>query len=162
MAYHARHGLDIITNAMQTTHASISSPDAARRFTTTLKDSGYSSTSARRLVFHKLAEGPIAHAELASALSRTIDRATAYRALDLFERLGIINRVHHGTTPRVELSEVFLPHHHHATCQRCGKVVDLSSSELETAISAMAKRQNFLAVEHSVELIGYCSDCHGR
>lgn len=140
----------------------ISPPDAKRRFQATLKSSGHSSTSARRLVFDKLAEGPIAHAELASELSRIIDRATTYRALDLFERLGIINRVHHRTTPRVELSEVFLPHHHHATCQRCGRVVDLADTGLETALSAMARKHDFLAVEHSVELTGYCSDCQKR
>ncbi len=146
---------------MQPTKAAFTSaPDARQRFNATLKSSGFSTTSARSLVFDKLIEGPVAHADLASMLSRRIDRATSYRALDLFERLGIINRVHHGTTPKVELSEVFLPHHHHATCQRCGKVVDVSNRPLETAISMMAKNHNFLAVEHSVELTGYCVDCH--
>lgn len=140
----------------------ITESDARARFRSTLKKSGFSSTNARKLVFEKLTEGPVAHSELASTLSRQIDRATTYRTLELFERLGIVNRIQQGMASRLELSEIFLPHHHHATCQQCGKVIDIVSPEIEAAISAVAHRYDFLAVDHSVELSGYCHECQSK
>lgn len=130
------------------------------RLKETLKKSGYSLTEPRRIVFDALVNGPISHARLADSVNERMDRATVYRTLDLYERLGIVNRIWHGFKSHVELSEIFLPHHHHAVCQRCGRAADIVSSQLEQLLAHIAKEHGFLAVEHSVEMSGYCSDCH--
>ncbi len=134
--------------------------NATSRLKSILKDSGYSLTSPRQLVFNELQQGPITHTRLANAVIATVDRATVYRTLDLFERLGVVNRIWHGQKNQVELSEIFLPHHHHAVCQRCGTTVDIISTELEQLLARLARANEFLAVEHSVEINGYCSSCH--
>lgn len=130
------------------------------RLKKTLKKSGYSVTAPRQIVFDNLLDGPISRARLADMISETMDRATVYRTLDLFEKIGIVNRIWHNFESRVELSEIFVPHHHHAVCQRCGKASDIVSSELEQELTRIAKKHNFLAVEHRLELSGYCENCH--
>jgi len=129
------------------------------RLRQTLKQAGSSSTKSRVVIFSSLQQGPLSMARLVDNVRNQTDRATVYRTVDLFEKLGIINRIWYGPEPLVELSEIFTPHHHHALCQNCGKVVDFAGSELEAALSAIAKTNQFLALSHSIELSGYCSDC---
>jgi Fur family transcriptional regulator, ferric uptake regulator len=128
---------------------------------TTLKQAKASATQSRLAVFHNLVEnGPMSVGALATQMRRDVDRATVYRTIELFERLGIVNRIWHGFKHQVELSEIFTPHHHHALCQQCGKTIDIASPELESALTGLAKKHQFLSLNHSVELTGYCSDCH--
>ncbi len=127
---------------------------------TTLKEAHFSATRSRLLVFTNLANtGPKSVGALAEALQKDIDRATVYRTIELFERLGIVNRIWQGFKHQVELSEIFTPHHHHALCQNCGRTIDIASPELEAALTTLAKKHRFLALNHSVELNGYCPNC---
>lgn len=133
------------------------------RFKQTLKGSGNSYTTTRRVVFEQLAgSGPITTAQLAKACAPAIDRATTYRTIELFEQLGIVNRIWHGFKSQVELSEIFTPHHHHAVCQNCATSIDIVNPELEKLLSSIARQQQFLAVSHSIELTGYCEKCQNR
>lgn len=125
-----------------------------------LKQAGSSATKSRLLLFSELQkQGPISIARLAELAKSHSDRATVYRTVELFEKLGIVNRIWQGETNHLELSEIFVPHHHHAVCQNCGQVIDLTSTELESTLSALAKRHKFLALSHAVEVSGYCSRC---
>ncbi len=126
----------------------------------TLKETRNSATQSRLTVFSHLAEhGPMNVGILATQLQENVDRATVYRTIELYEKLGIVNRIWHGFKHQVELSEIFTPHHHHAQCQQCGKTLDIASPELEAALAALAKKHSFLTLNHSVELNGYCHDC---
>lgn len=126
----------------------------------TLKESGASATKARVTIFVSLLNfGPLSVGNLARKVQAELDRATVYRTVELFERLGIVNRIWHGFKNQIELSEIFTPHHHHALCQNCGKTVDITSSELESILAGLGKKHQFLTLSHSVELLGYCVDC---
>ena len=126
----------------------------------TLKEARSSATQGRLAVFNHLAKGgPMSVGTLAGRLQKDVDRATVYRTVELYEKLGIVNRIWHGFKHQVELSEIFTPHHHHALCQQCGKTIDITSPELEAALTSLAKRHQFLTLNHSVELTGYCKDC---
>ncbi len=131
-----------------------------RRLHQALRKSGYSVTIARRMAFSELLKGPLTVARLAGRLSPAIDRATTYRTVGVFEKVGIVNRVVFGQVPKIELSEIFLPHHHHAVCARCGIAVDIASTRLERLLSEIARQYHFLSIEHSVELRGLCGACH--
>ncbi len=126
----------------------------------TLQSSRLSITKPREAIFNELAKGPITVSALANNLKNSIDRATVYRTAELFERLGIINRSWHGFEHKIELSEIFVPHHHHAVCQNCSATIKIASPELESILNKIAKNNNFITVNHSVELIGYCQKCH--
>lgn len=136
-------------------------PDAVlTKLKQTLKQSGSSATKSRVAIFDSIRQhGPVGTGVLIKDVGKIADRATVYRALELFEKLGIINRIWYGPEPLVELSEVFTPHHHHALCQNCGRAIDIVSSELESVLSALAKKSHFLALGHTVELTGYCERC---
>lgn len=132
----------------------------AHKLVSTLRASRVSATKSRLHVFNKLAQrGPQSVGTLARTCEPEVDRATVYRTIELFEKLGIVNRIWHGFKHQIELSEIFTPHHHHAVCQNCGHTVDITSPELESTLAQLAKTHGFLAVSHSVELIGYCQNC---
>lgn len=133
------------------------------RFKEVLKSSGNSLTAPRQTIFTLLTqEGPLTTAQIAHKCAPDVDRATAYRTIELFERLGIVNRIWHGFKSSIELSEIFTPHHHHATCEHCGTHIDIASPELERILAQTAKQHNFLAVSHMLELTGYCQACQVR
>lgn len=130
------------------------------RFKEVLKDSGNSYTLPRQTVFEQLVrEGPTTSTQLAKACAPTIDRATTYRTIMLFERLGVVNRIWHGFKSQIELSEIFTPHHHHASCQHCGASIDIVDPELKKMLNRVAREHNFLALGHVIELTGYCEKC---
>ncbi|MGD8373672.1 MAG: Fur family transcriptional regulator [Candidatus Woesebacteria bacterium] len=132
-----------------------------QRFKQTLKESNQSFTKPRLIIFeHLIKSGPVTTARLAELCSPDIDRATVYRTVELFESLGIVNRIWHGFKSRIELSEIFTPHHHYAVCQHCGKSIEIISPELEKIITSLAKQNDFLALSHVIEISGYCKDCH--
>lgn len=130
------------------------------KFNQTLKAANFSLTKARAAVFTRLQNsGPLSVGDLSRQLKTSFDRATVYRSIDLFEKLGIVNKIWHGFKHQIELSEIFTPHHHHAVCQNCAKTIDISSSELESILANLGKKHRFLTVNHSVELLGYCDNC---
>lgn len=98
--------------------------------------------------------------DLGIQLNGTIDRASLYRTIGLFEKLGIVHRIYMGWKYKVELSDIFAHHHHHITCTQCGKIVALKEVEqLERMLAALAKRYNFEAQSHQLEIQGLCEQC---
>lgn len=129
--------------------------------TDTLKSAGYSLTKPRLAVFTALQAGkPRSMRELILDLSSVIDRASIYRTIELFEKLGIVVRVQSGWKYKIELSDAFLPHHHHLTCLNCGRVVSYEEpDELENLISKIASQHGFVPKDHSMEISGLCPQC---
>lgn len=88
------------------------------------------------------------------------DQATAYRNIELFERLGIINRMHLGQNTRLEMSDVFQHHHHHLSCTNCGKVFVLKDHKsIEREIQRIGKGTMFKITDHQLEIRGLCKEC---
>lgn len=127
----------------------------------TLRSGGYSLTNTRRQVFAALADSDALNMnQLVRKLERKMNRASVYRTVDLFEKLGIINRLQIGWKYKLELSESFAGHHHHATCLRCGRVIAFEESrELENDIHNLAEQLGFRLSSHNLELRGICVAC---
>lgn len=101
--------------------------------------------------------------ELGKRLEGHIDRASLYRTITLFEKLGIVHRIYIGWKYKVELSDVFLHHHHHISCVTCGRIVALKEeSQIEALLSQLARRYDFEAQGHQLEIQGICSDCRAN
>jgi Fur family transcriptional regulator, ferric uptake regulator len=128
---------------------------------TVLRTNGYSSTKTRQQVFNALADSDtLTMSQLTRKLQHKMDRASVYRTVELFEKLGIVNRLQIGWKYKLELSEAFAGHHHHATCMQCGKVVAFEENpELESDIHALADGLGFKLTSHSLELRGLCPTC---
>jgi Fur family ferric uptake transcriptional regulator len=128
---------------------------------TVLKKHDYSVTKPRQEVFNALVDsGPLSMAQLTNKVRARIDRASVYRTVELFEKLGIVNRLQIGWKYKLELSDLFTDHHHHATCLQCGAVIALEEDErLEAGIHELAQNAGFTLSSHSLEIRGLCQNC---
>ncbi|HUD10669.1 MAG TPA: transcriptional repressor [Candidatus Saccharimonadales bacterium] len=126
-----------------------------------LHSSGYSLTTARRAVFTALrGNDPQTMRELVIRCP-DIDRASVYRTVALFENFGIVQRLQIGWKYKLELSDQYAPHHHHASCQNCSKIIALpEDTVLEKRLLELAKAHNFQPQDHQLEIRGLCASCH--
>jgi len=127
----------------------------------TLKANGYSVTKSRKAVFMTLLDKePQSISEVTKAVGDTIDRASIYRTLELFESLSIVERLPIGWKHKFELSDAFAAHHHHATCIHCGKIVPFEESDtIKLELKKQAEAIGFIETNHQLEVRGVCSAC---
>jgi len=124
-----------------------------------LKQQHQSITKARVAVFDALlGQEPMSMHTLVSRVG-DIDRASVYRAVDLFERLGIVQRLNTGWKYKIELTDTFTEHHHHLTCTNCGKTVPLNEANLESFVDELASKHGFTVSAHQIEIQGLCPVC---
>ena len=65
---------------------------------------------------------------------RAVGLASVYRAVDVLARLGLVRRVDVDGTACYEPADPSGEHHHHAICDRCGRLDAFEDDELETLI----------------------------
>ena|SRR5882757_6382807 len=130
----------------------------------TLKKNSFSLTAARRTVFLALqGHEPQSMHDLVVRCGNGVDRASIYRTIALFERLGIVQRLQMGWKYKLELTGGFVHHHHHLSCVQCGKVIPLpEDANLEKRLLQLAGSQNFEAQNHQLEIRGLCVDCRSK
>lgn len=131
-----------------------------------LKKNNLSITYARKIVFDQLLQGnAYSMKELCLTLKNKIDRASIYRTVSLFEKIGISRRINIGWKYKIELSDTFRPHHHHLQCTDCSKLIDIHEIELqkvEATLKNIANQHNFKLKNHQLELQGLCSTCQSH
>lgn len=129
-------------------------------FRAILKEQGYSVTTARLRVFDALmGQEPLSMHDLVTRTGGDIDRASVYRTIDLFERLGIVQRLNTGWKYKIELTDKFTSHHHHLTCVNCEKTVAMNEQLLEQVIEQIAREHGFTPTAHQIEMQGLCERC---
>lgn len=132
----------------------------AEDFKSGLKNAGLKYTPQRGLILGALfAKGSLTNAEIAMAVEGRVDRATVYRTLAVFEDLKLIKRIWTGWKSKVELSDAFVAHHHHASCRVCGQILRIESESLEKALRLIADQLSLTMEDHTVELRGLCQNC---
>jgi Fur family transcriptional regulator, ferric uptake regulator len=89
-----------------------------------------------------------------------IGRATVYRALEVLEQIGILNRVHLGSCHAFTVCDE--GHHHHLLCSSCNAVVPIDASRIESEIRELAQQLRFQVDTHMLEFAGRCADCLAR
>ena len=129
-----------------------------------LKKNGSSLTKPRKAVFDLLLnQKPQSMQVLTGRAKDKVDRATVYRTMQLFEKLGIVHRLNIGWKYKYELSDVFQGHHHHFHCTNCGTTFSLEpNSMLETMIDTVAAKSEFAPRGHQLEIYGLCADCKSK
>jgi Fur family ferric uptake transcriptional regulator len=130
-----------------------------------LGESGYRRGGARTAVVEALArhDCAVSALELEEELRRRkihVGRASIYRALDVLEELGLVQRFEVerriASYERVNLNG---HHHHHAICRRCGRMEPFEDRGLERAIEQVSDLVPFEIAEHDVVLRGLCERC---
>lgn len=133
------------------------------RFKNLLKQRGHFVTKPRLRLFAILQKRPaLTMQQLIPQLSQH-DQVTVYRNIDLFEELGIVNRLRLGWQTKIELSDLFRHHHHHFTCNHCNKIFDLpDDSTIEKQIAQLGNDKNFQITDHQLEIRGLCQNCQKK
>lgn len=134
-----------------------------RRFRQLLKQNGHFITKPRLRLFVILQKRPALTMQQLIPLLTQHDQVTVYRNIDLFEELGIVNRLRLGWQTKIELSDKFMHHHHHFTCTSCGEVYDLPDDPtFEKHIIDLGRNQNFNVTDHQLEIRGLCTNCQNK
>lgn len=127
-----------------------------------LKKTGYKLTAPRKEVLRTLSHHvPQSAQEVSTILKQkgfNIDLVTVYRTLELFQTIGIANKIQfEDKTARYELVSD-KNHHHHLVCVKCQRIAKFKADE--TALfNKIHKSTNFQAMRHSLEFFGLCGRC---
>jgi Fur family ferric uptake transcriptional regulator len=101
--------------------------------------------------------------ELHAAVKKVNPRvgyATVYRTLKLLKECGLAEERHFDDgQARYEPTEAAEQHHDHIICERCGKIVEFNSEELEKHQERIARFLGFVVSRHRMELYGVCAEC---
>ena len=91
----------------------------------------------------------------------TIAFSTIFRIVQKLEQDKKIIRVDwRERGSKYELAD--LPHHHHLTCMKCGKVLDINDSHWFFNLKKLELETGFKVEHHHVEIEGICSLCQQR
>lgn len=125
-----------------------------------LKKHHVSLTKPRKHIYEVLGRSePLTMQELIAALPQ-IDKTTVYRTIELFETLGIVQRLQIGWKYKLELSNAYQDHHHHITCVSCGQTVALPENDvIEEQLLTLARQAGFTPQDHQLEVRGLCPAC---
>ncbi|HSD23505.1 MAG TPA: transcriptional repressor [Solirubrobacterales bacterium] len=88
--------------------------------------------------------------------------ASVYRALYLLHDMGLVQRVEFGD--RGARFEPVVPggeHHHHAVCDRCGRVTPFEDARLEKQLEQLAGNLKHSMSGHDLVIHGECRRCAG-
>ncbi|MFL5870883.1 MAG: Fur family transcriptional regulator [Solirubrobacterales bacterium] len=94
------------------------------------------------------------------AQGKRVGVASVYRALDLLHGHGLVQRVEVGEGgARFEAVVPGGEHHHHAVCERCGRLTPFEDAGLERAIGRLSDRLGHRVDAHDVLIRGECAGC---
>ncbi len=133
-----------------------------------LSQAGYRASAPRSAVVGALSElgCSVTAKEIADLLEeqgQSVGLASIYRALDLLDRMRLVNRFEVGEgVARYEPAHPGGEHHHHLVCQTCGNVSAFEDPGLERAIEKLSRRVDYAIDAHDVTLRGECPACHAR
>lgn len=132
-----------------------------------LKEKGCKLTLQRRSVLDVLIEHCNEHLSTEEIYGRVKEKypeiglATVYRTVQLFEDMGIIDRLNFDDgCSRFELaSEDTVHHHHHLICETCNKVYEVENDLLDEIEKEIESKYHFRIHDHNVMFYGKCKEC---
>lgn len=132
----------------------------------TLRDAGLRHSQVRDIVVEEFFAAAH-HVSVEALLGRVRKRApetglsTVYRTLKLLVEHGFAaERDFGGAHTLFEPADT--PHHDHAVCVGCGRVIEFEDEALETIQSRVASRLGFEVTAHRLELYGRCPTCRAK
>ena len=137
--------------------------DTLTTFETAFEAAGHRLTRPRRALAELIEarKGAFSAADLvADARDRRlgIGRATIFRAIELLEEIGALERIDLPTG-----EHAYVPcgptHHHHVVCRRCSRSVEIGDLGLGALAREIARKTGYQIDEHRFELFGLCPDC---
>ena len=139
----------------------------ATSFKEKLKEKGCKLTLQRRSVLDVLIEHGSEHLSTEEIYGEVkkkypeIGLATVYRTVQLFEEMGIVDRLNFDDgCSRFELaSEDSVHHHHHLICEKCNRVYEVEDDLLSEIEAEIERVYQFKIHDHNVMFYGVCKEC---
>lgn len=130
------------------------------KFLADMKRFGLRVTHVRQEIFSvlKAADSPLSMQEIVRN-THGAHFVSVYRSVGALHKAGIIKQVPRGFTNMFELSDTYTPHHHHATCEQCGKSTSIHHSQLEDLMDSLTRKAGLQPTIHTFELLGICRHC---
>jgi Fur family transcriptional regulator, ferric uptake regulator len=129
----------------------------------TLREHGFRATTPRRVVWDALVRsaGHVTAEELTALVGEDVDQASVYRALALFEELGLARTSRLGDGDAARWEPAHPDEHFHLVCTECGEI-DHHVGSLVSQITEHLDEGHGFEVER-VELVvnGRCRRCRG-
>ncbi|MGH4141061.1 Fur family transcriptional regulator [Clostridium sp.] len=132
-----------------------------------LKNHGYEFTSQKQLILRTILDYKT-HLNAKEIYERIKDKniglATVYRALKVFNELGIVKEININGISYYEM-KIFSgkPLHIHFKCCKCGSIIDLDSQSLNLDYlklnKKMEKEKNLEIYDSNIIFVGICSEC---
>jgi Fur family ferric uptake transcriptional regulator len=137
----------------------------SERFTQFLVGQGKRLTPQRRLIVEQVfshhdhfdADELLEHLQPLLA-ARKVSRPTVYRTLRELVEAGMLRKMTLGARGVYE-HEYGYPSHDHLFCQRCNRLIEFHSAELERIRDAVAKEHHFEVSGHRMFVTGLCAAC---
>jgi len=129
-----------------------------------LEDAGYRLTGPRRALADLIVDRGGATFTAADLVADVrlrglgIGRATVFRAIDVLEAVGAIERLDLQNGEHAYVACV-PTHHHHVVCSRCARASEIGDLGLGAVAREVARRTGYRVDEHRLELFGLCPDC---
>jgi len=86
-----------------------------------------------------------------------IGLATVYRSMKVICDAGLAIEIDFGDGAK--RFEHKYHHHHHLVCLQCGRIIEITSSELEQIQRQLAKKHNFTIARDTMKIFGICKRC---
>ena len=139
----------------------------ATSFKEKLKAKGCKLTLQRRSVLDVLIEHATEHLSTEEIYGEVkkkypeIGLATVYRTVQLFEEMGIVDRLNFDDgCSRFELaSEDSVHHHHHLICEVCNRVFEVENDLLSEIEAEIERVYQFKIHDHNLMFYGQCKEC---
>lgn len=118
-------------------------------------------TRNRQEIFRILvtADRPLLIQEIIAANTGPTHFTSIYRSISSLQTANIVREIPRGFKVYYELGEDFRPHHHHATCEKCGKTVPVDNEKVEQLLHDLTIKAGLRPTKHHFELFGVCKQC---
>lgn len=141
--------------------------DESDRLKEHLKNEGYKLTPQRRAILDVIIENEGKHLsteeiyDIVKQQCPEIGLATAYRTLQLLEKMGVLCRINFDDgCNRYELVHKEEDHqHHHLICVKCGEVTEVEDDLLDKLEEKIQDKYDFIIKNHNVKFFGLCKKC---
>ena len=132
-----------------------------------LERKGLSMTRQRKGILEHLmsAQRHLDTDEIYDALKKkdpTIGRATVFRTVKLLQECGLAAEVETASGRSKFELKADRPHHDHAVCVDCGRMIEFQSPRMEHFQDEAIRKLGFEALWHRHEIFGRCKDCRGH
>jgi len=88
-----------------------------------------------------------------------IGLATVYRTMKVICDAGLARETDFGDGTKRYEHKYKHQHHHHLVCLQCGRIIEITSGELEQIQRQLAKKHDFTIARDTMRILGICKRC---